>query len=174
MHYGSGWRLCVEEQRDGGRVTWVCVTVTGEAGRGCTVQNHPVLGHPPPGLLAPTTSPTCSTPIPCLVNPALAQLTTACHNPHCHVLLHPDPFHRFYELAGHYPETITVVSYTLKESRFRSLHRDAVRWPAEDFKFVGTPVPPEAKGAEVRVPEALRVSDAVGDYGGGGNRFQGW
>ncbi len=43
-----------------------------------------------------------------------------------------------------------MVSYTLKESRFRSLHRDAVRWPAEDFKFVGTPVPPEAKGAQVQ------------------------
>lgn len=58
--------------------------------------------------------------------------------------------HRFYELAGHYPETITVISYTLKEARFRTLHREAVRWPAEYFRFVGTPVPPEAKGAKVR------------------------
>ncbi|KAG2489727.1 hypothetical protein HYH03_011834 [Edaphochlamys debaryana] len=56
---------------------------------------------------------------------------------------------RFYELSGHYPETITVVSYTLKEARFRTLHRQAVRWPAEYFRFVGTPVPPEAKGAKV-------------------------
>ncbi|PNW87273.1 hypothetical protein CHLRE_02g116000v5 [Chlamydomonas reinhardtii] len=55
---------------------------------------------------------------------------------------------RFYELAGHYPETITVISYTLKEARFRTLHREAVRWPAEYFRFVGTPVPPEAKGAK--------------------------
>ncbi|PNG99958.1 hypothetical protein TSOC_014252 [Tetrabaena socialis] len=74
---------------------------------------------------------------------------------------------RFYELAGHYPETITVVSYTLKEARFRTLHRDAVRWPLEYFRFVGTPVPPDAIGA--KEGEARTVSSFAADpYGCGG------
>ncbi|GFR46772.1 hypothetical protein Agub_g8400 [Astrephomene gubernaculifera] len=74
---------------------------------------------------------------------------------------------RFYELAGHYPETITVVSYTLKEARFRTLHREAVRWPLEYFRFVGTPVPPGAVGA--KEGEARTVSSFAADpYGCGG------
>uniref|UniRef100_A0A7S0S546 DUF218 domain-containing protein n=1 Tax=Chlamydomonas leiostraca TaxID=1034604 RepID=A0A7S0S546_9CHLO len=55
---------------------------------------------------------------------------------------------RFYELTGHYPEHITVVSYTLKRDRFTSLHRAALRWPVANFDFVGTPVPPAAQGAQ--------------------------
>ncbi|GLI62625.1 hypothetical protein VaNZ11_005289 [Volvox africanus] len=75
---------------------------------------------------------------------------------------------RFYELTGHYPDTITVVSYTLKEARFRTLHRQAVRWPAEYFRFVGTPVPPDAVGA--KEGEARTVSAFAADpYGCGGD-----
>ena len=50
------------------------------------------------------------------------------------------PCDRFYELTGHYPDHITVVSYTLKQNRFSTLHRGALRFPIERFKFVGTPV----------------------------------
>eukprot|EP00798_Chlamydomonas_sp_ICE-L_P021624 gene21624-28627_t len=46
---------------------------------------------------------------------------------------------RFYELAGHYPDDVTVVSYTLKKSRFLTLHREALRFPYEHFHFIGTP-----------------------------------
>ncbi|KXZ54397.1 hypothetical protein GPECTOR_5g53 [Gonium pectorale] len=74
---------------------------------------------------------------------------------------------RFYELAGHYPETITVVSYTLKEARFRTLHRQAVRWPGEFFRFVGTPVPPDAIGAEEGEERTVR-SFTSDPYGCGG------
>jgi len=55
---------------------------------------------------------------------------------------------RFYELTGHYPSNITAVSYTLKQRRFEDVHRAAVRFPHEHFYFIGTPVPPAAKGAE--------------------------
>lgn len=55
---------------------------------------------------------------------------------------------RFYELTGHYPAAITAVSYTLKQRRFEEVHRAAVRFPASNFTFIGTPVPPAAKGAE--------------------------
>lgn len=54
---------------------------------------------------------------------------------------------RFYELTGHYPSKITMVSYTLKQKRFEDLHRAAVHYPKEQFSFVGTPVPPAATGA---------------------------
>ena len=47
---------------------------------------------------------------------------------------------RFYELTGHYPSSITVVSYTLKRDRFFTLHREALRFPADRFSFIGTPV----------------------------------
>lgn len=52
--------------------------------------------------------------------------------------------HRFYELSGHYPEAITVVSYNLKKDRFRGLHRAALRWPEGRFKFVGSELPAAA------------------------------
>jgi hypothetical protein len=55
---------------------------------------------------------------------------------------------RFYELTGHYPAAITAVTYTLKQRRFEEVHRAAVRFPASNFTFIGTPVPPAAKGAE--------------------------
>lgn len=55
---------------------------------------------------------------------------------------------RFYELTGHYPNHVTVVSYTLKQVRFSTLHREAVQFPSERFSFIGTPIPPLAKGAQ--------------------------
>lgn len=55
--------------------------------------------------------------------------------------------HRFFELSGHYPEAITVISYNLKQDRFKSLHRAAIHWPEDRFKFVGTELPVAAEGA---------------------------
>ena len=46
---------------------------------------------------------------------------------------------RFYELTGHYPGELTVVGYDFKHERFTDLHRAALRWPDQHFKFVGTP-----------------------------------
>lgn len=47
---------------------------------------------------------------------------------------------RFHEITGRYPARITAVSYTLKQKRFEQLHRAAVRFPADAFDFIGTPV----------------------------------
>ncbi|DBA67947.1 TPA: hypothetical protein ACH3X2_013986 [Trebouxia sp. C0005] len=46
---------------------------------------------------------------------------------------------RFYELTGHYPRELTVIGYDFKHERFADLHRAALRWPDQHFKFVGTP-----------------------------------
>jgi hypothetical protein len=71
---------------------------------------------------------------------------------------------RFYEVTGRYPQHVTVVSYTLKQRRFRDLHRAALRFPASRFEFVGTPVPPTAIGAQEG--EARTVAAFVKDpYG---------
>lgn len=54
---------------------------------------------------------------------------------------------RFYELTGHYPERITVVSYALKRERFVNVHREALRFPIDRYEFIGTDLPSDVKGA---------------------------
>jgi len=44
---------------------------------------------------------------------------------------------RFRELVGHYPQRITVVGFEFKRKRFEGLHRQAIRFPAERFNYVG-------------------------------------
>jgi len=43
---------------------------------------------------------------------------------------------RFRELAGHFPEHLTMVSWKFKEARF-ALHREAIRWPPSRWTYVG-------------------------------------
>jgi len=54
---------------------------------------------------------------------------------------------RFYELTGHYPASVVIVSYEFKRERFSELHRAALRWPMHRFDYVGTPAVTD--GAEV-------------------------
>mmetsp|Transcript_37478 Transcript_37478/g.49388 ORF Transcript_37478/g.49388 Transcript_37478/m.49388 type:complete len:371 (-) Transcript_37478:270-1382(-) len=44
---------------------------------------------------------------------------------------------RFREVAGHYPSIITVVSYSFKKKRFSQIHRSALRFPPQQFHFIG-------------------------------------
>ncbi|EPX74809.1 uncharacterized protein SOCG_02291 [Schizosaccharomyces octosporus yFS286] len=44
---------------------------------------------------------------------------------------------RFREVTGHYPKKITVVSFEFKRERFLNLHREAIRFPSDQFDFVG-------------------------------------
>jgi hypothetical protein len=44
---------------------------------------------------------------------------------------------RFHEYTGRWPEHITVVGYEMKRRRFEELHREALRWPASRFTYVG-------------------------------------
>jgi len=44
---------------------------------------------------------------------------------------------RFREYTGRWPEHITVVGYEMKRKRFEGLHREAIRWPADRFTYVG-------------------------------------
>ena len=46
---------------------------------------------------------------------------------------------RFHELTGHYPDDLLVIGYDFKHDRFCDLHRAALKWPDQRFRFVGTP-----------------------------------
>ncbi|KAJ7782827.1 hypothetical protein B0H16DRAFT_1494517 [Mycena metata] len=46
---------------------------------------------------------------------------------------------RFREFTGTYPSKITVVGYTMKQTRF-SVHRTAIRWPESRFTYIGIDV----------------------------------
>ena len=53
---------------------------------------------------------------------------------------------RFKECTGWYPEHTSFVSWAFKRERFE-LHREAIRWPANRFVYVGANDPPEIEQA---------------------------
>jgi hypothetical protein len=44
---------------------------------------------------------------------------------------------RFHEIAGRYPEKVTIISFASKESRFRNLHRQALHYPDASLVYIG-------------------------------------
>ncbi|GAX11759.1 hypothetical protein FisN_7Lh140 [Fistulifera solaris] len=44
---------------------------------------------------------------------------------------------RFREVTGSYPDTITVVSFSFKQTRFQTMHAKALRWPPNRFQYIG-------------------------------------
>lgn len=40
-------------------------------------------------------------------------------------------------MTGNYPTKITVVGYDFKKERFEGLHREALRFPSDNFQYVG-------------------------------------
>ena len=50
---------------------------------------------------------------------------------------------RFREVVGHYPSRVTVIGFEFKRKRFEELHRVAVRYPKNQFHYVGID-PPDA------------------------------
>lgn len=67
---------------------------------------------------------------------------------------------RFREVAGVLPEQVSVVSWEFKRQRFEDLHRDAIAWPRERFRYVGANDPDaigQALEAEQRAREKYRL-----------------
>lgn len=48
---------------------------------------------------------------------------------------------RFHEVVGSYPSKITVIGFSFKMQRFASLHRAAIRFPIERFRYIGIEPP---------------------------------
>lgn len=44
---------------------------------------------------------------------------------------------RHREIAGHLPDHVSLVSWEFKRTRFEDLHREAIAWPRERFRYVG-------------------------------------
>jgi len=53
---------------------------------------------------------------------------------------------RFHQAAGTWPEQVALVSWAFKEERF-ALHREAIRWPAGRYQYIGAGDPPEREQA---------------------------
>ena len=62
---------------------------------------------------------------------------------------------RFHEYTGRYPSRITVVGYEMKRRRFTDLHRAALRWPEDNFDYVGI----DAEGEELSKAREGEVSN---------------
>lgn len=63
---------------------------------------------------------------------------------------------RFKEVVGHYPRKVTVVGFPFKGPRFLELHRKAVNFPVENFKYIGV----EVSGYD----QTSIVDDAYADF----------
>jgi len=44
---------------------------------------------------------------------------------------------RFREITGSYPDKITTVSFSFKQTRFETMHSNSLLWPSEHFHYVG-------------------------------------
>ncbi|MBY0373101.1 MAG: YdcF family protein [Bryobacteraceae bacterium] len=71
---------------------------------------------------------------------------------------------RFKEITGRYPEHVTLVSWSFKQERF-AMHRDAIRWPAERFRYHGPNDPPEI-GRALLAEARARAKYAADPYSG--------
>ena len=66
-----------------------------------------------------------------------------------------------------------MVSYSLKQDRFTSLHRKALRWPETAFHFIGNQIPAAAKGAQEGEQRTVAAFEEVRGGGGGGGQDDG-
>mmetsp|Transcript_22555 Transcript_22555/g.55824 ORF Transcript_22555/g.55824 Transcript_22555/m.55824 type:complete len:172 (-) Transcript_22555:74-589(-) len=79
---------------------------------------------------------------------------------------------RFKEVTGRFPRKISVVSFTFKRRRFETLHAPAIRWPANQFSYLGVNPPPSTgfnleKSSQGELQNAAKPFE-VDPYGCGG------
>lgn len=75
---------------------------------------------------------------------------------------------RFRELAGSYPEQITIFGLAFKRKRFEELHRLAIRFPPSKFKYVGISnddnIKPVAAGPDALSPQEGELLHSFAPY----------
>ncbi len=76
---------------------------------------------------------------------------------------------RFHECSGRWPAHVTLVSWGFKERRF-GMHREAIRWPAERFRYDGPNNPDEL--AQALASEAKAVKRYAADPYSSGPFFE--
>lgn len=68
---------------------------------------------------------------------------------------------RFFEVAGRYPSRLTVVGFEYKRKRFEELHRKALRWPSDRFRYIGIDMRTIAERESVSLaPHHLNPTDS--------------
>ena len=66
---------------------------------------------------------------------------------------------RFREVAGTYPQRVTVIGFDFKLSRFRDLHRKAIGYPSLNFSYIGLrPEHPKFDHTKAAVGEASVIA----------------
>jgi hypothetical protein len=70
---------------------------------------------------------------------------------------------RFHEVTGDYPESVVAVGWQFKGERF-DLHREALRFPASRFEYVGVNDPPELE-KNLHFETARRETFVADPYG---------
>ena len=76
---------------------------------------------------------------------------------------------RFKECVGQYPERVTFAGWAFKEERFE-LHRNAIRWPRDRYRYVGVNDPPMIEQA--RAAEAITAAGYAADPYSAGAEFR--
>ncbi|WP_031500771.1 hypothetical protein [Bryobacter aggregatus] len=70
---------------------------------------------------------------------------------------------RYREVRGQDPEHVTLVSWAFKQQRFENLHRQAIGWPRERFRYIG-PNDPEDLSQAQRAEEKARAQYLADPY----------
>lgn len=65
---------------------------------------------------------------------------------------------RFAEMAGNYPDKVTIVGFEFKRQRFLEQHLPALRFPADRINYVGIDPPFDPTGAADRIAGELANS----------------
>ena len=76
---------------------------------------------------------------------------------------------RLKEYTGEYPQRVSFVSWAFKERRF-GLHREAIRWPADRFRYVGPNNPRDL--AQALASERNAIEAYTRDPYSSGERFR--
>jgi hypothetical protein len=77
---------------------------------------------------------------------------------------------RFQQIAGQYPDEVTMVSWAFKENRF-DLHREALRFPVNSFHYEGMNDPVDLQAALKGEAETVQLFRSY-RYGSGGELLQ--
>jgi len=72
---------------------------------------------------------------------------------------------RFHEVTGRYPKKITVVSFSFKMRRFKTLHAPALRWPSNRFAYIGVD-PPASTGFDLEGASAGELKNSAVPFEG--------
>jgi len=71
---------------------------------------------------------------------------------------------RFREITGAYPQKITVISFSFKQTRFEQMHAAALRWSESNFNYIG--IDPDAStGFDLQTAKTGELENSAKPFG---------